>query len=369
MKHDKKSPAGFLIIGLINIVIAIFIGCEGKERYYRPDLPEKLCCLGIIDADDISQFLHYNPVYHKFLFGRYILFEKSYQNEYKGESIDSLLEFSFSISSDKNITFNYKSDGALKNYLKIDIPDSIDFLTTGKYYLKANEKNSSGISAEISVPEPPPVPTLNSAKKVLIPLSHPMAGWSLDIVDTVKSAQLKISFDHTDQNQFYGLFLDSKYTMVGMGSSLFSDYLDFSILECNTPGFFAEIYGLTRKTYPITDEGIGGGESPVYAYFIDGDNIPGNKCKFTLSTLFHGTFSVWQGAWFYDLELYKSICIKLLSIPPELYNFEKSLNTYKNVKGDPFAEPVFLNGNIKGGNGVFAICRSTELVVKLNPPY
>jgi hypothetical protein len=52
-----------------------------------------------------------------------------------------------------------------------------------------------------------------------------------------------------------------------------------------------------------------------------------------------------------------------MSIPKELYLFEKSQFTYNQVSNDPFAEPANLKGNIKGGNGVFAICRSRELIV------
>lgn len=33
------------------------------------------------------------------------------------------------------------------------------------------------------------------------------------------------------------------------------------------------------------------------------------------------------------------------------------------MKGDPFTEPIYINGNIKGGNGIFALCRSTELKI------
>ena len=59
----------------------------------------------------------------------------------------------------------------------------------------------------------------------------------------------------------------------------------------------------------------------------------------------------------------RSFRVRLMSIPKELYLFEKSLYTYRKVSDDPFVEPVNLKGNIKGGNGVFAICRSRELIV------
>jgi hypothetical protein len=61
----------------------------------------------------------------------------------------------------------------------------------------------------------------------------------------------------------------------------------------------------------------------------------------------------------------KPVRIKLLSIPKELYLFEKSLYTLSDRRVDPFSEPVYISGNIIGGNGVFAICRSTEVSLML----
>jgi hypothetical protein len=62
--------------------------------------------------------------------------------------------------------------------------------------------------------------------------------------------------------------------------------------------------------------------------------------------------------------------VKLLSVPKDFYLFEKNLYTYEKVSEDPFSEPVYLNGNIKDGNGVFAICRSSELRIILPfPPF
>jgi len=58
------------------------------------------------------------------------------------------------------------------------------------------------------------------------------------------------------------------------------------------------------------------------------------------------------------------LTINLISIPEELYLFEKSLYTYDRVSDDPFSEPVYLNGNIQEGNGIFAICRGSNFILK-----
>lgn len=101
-------------------------------------------------------------------------------------------------------------------------------------------------------------------------------------------------------------------------------------------------------------------KSPVYAYFIDGSKNSGNTCNMTIAVKFNDGYSLF--------DIFSSFRIILLSIPEELYQFEKSLYTYKKVSGDPFSEAVYLNGNIKAGNGVFAICRSSEISITLPFP-
>jgi hypothetical protein len=55
--------------------------------------------------------------------------------------------------------------------------------------------------------------------------------------------------------------------------------------------------------------------------------------------------------------------VRLMSIPKEAYLFYKSLYTYKMERDDPFGELININGNVVGGNGVIALCRSRDLIV------
>jgi Domain of unknown function (DUF4249) len=100
---------------------------------------------------------------------------------------------------------------------------------------------------------------------------------------------------------------------------------------------------------------------PVTVYIIEGSKIPDNKCAIKISTQFQNERS--------PFEYIEMLRVRLLSIPKELFLFEKSLYTYSRSSKDPFSEPVYLNGNIKGGNGVFAVCRSSELSVKFSTWY
>ncbi|TAL75070.1 MAG: DUF4249 family protein, partial [Bacteroidetes bacterium] len=158
---------------------------------------------------------------------------------------------------------------------------------------------------------------------------------------------------------YYAILLEG----TGMNYSLppgISGFLDFSIRESNVPGFFAVMHGLKMYHQICIDKRLLLNETPVFAYFIDGSKIHDNKCDITLSVKFHDGYSLF--------DIFTSFRVKLLSVPRELYLFEKSLYTYSRVSEDPFSEPVYLNGNIKNGNGIFAICRSTEISIILPFP-
>ncbi|MCF8223392.1 MAG: DUF4249 domain-containing protein [Bacteroidales bacterium] len=97
-------------------------------------------------------------------------------------------------------------------------------------------------------------------------------------------------------------------------------------------------------------------ESPVYAYFIDGNEIQDNNCRMTICIQYSDSRCVYY--------FFRSLTINLIAIPEELFLFERSLYTYERVSDDPFSEPVYLNGNIHEGNGIFAICRGSKIILK-----
>lgn len=323
------------------LTLAFILRCESKDRFYRPDLPEKLCSIGIIDADDTI---------------RYISFEKSFQSEHPEEITDSLRNFSFSISSSGGELINYYSDSTIKEIKDLRISDNIEFHSGEKYFLRASETGSDEIVAEVIVPEPPAVPELISVEKEIIPLPEPD---DCTPYTFYKSAVIRLSFTNdTKQKKYYALL------MRGLGSSLHSfgnplGFTDFSVRDCNSPGFFSIIYGIKLYKLSCEWEYYELRRVPLFAYFIDGSKITGDKCIITLSTQFHDNQS--------PVEFLKTIYIKLLSVPESFFQFEKSLNTYSQTVNDPFSEPVYLNGNVKGGNGIFAISRSSEISVNFSP--
>ena len=171
MKSINKS----LSIGLIIFLAVIIIQCDTKERFYRPDLPQKLCTVGIFDLDDTTIYdaLYNFPRYRDTLsFARYISFEKSFQFEFPEEINNPLRELSFRISNDKEDIFVYQSNHTTKN-LELILPDNIKFESGKKYFLRANEKETPDISAEIEVPGLPPELKLLSVKTEIITLDKP----------------------------------------------------------------------------------------------------------------------------------------------------------------------------------------------------
>lgn len=358
VKYFKKSFRSVLFIGLTILFIEIIIQCEGKDRYYRPNMPEKLCIIGIIDADDTSDYDFYPEPFDSRTSARFISFEKSYQAEYPGEVNDSLREFSFSISSFYKELFNYKSDTAIKNLMGFKIPAEIDFRTGERFYLQAQAQNTPEISSEITVPVSPSKPELISINREKITLSEPTAciGYT-----TAKSAVIDFSFENDNRtDSYYAILLEGDGGNLSSAFPIRKSQLEFDVRYCNTPGFFAILSGYTR--YQWTCRNIPTmTKVPVYAYFIEGSKIPFDKCIIKISTQFEDEHS--------PFNFISSLHVRLLSIPKVLFLFEKALYTYKQTSGDPFTEPIYLNGNIKGGNGVFAICRSSELTIKFSPWY
>jgi len=56
----------------------------------------------------------------------------------------------------------------------------------------------------------------------------------------------------------------------------------------------------------------------------------------------------------WDATLDKEYIIELLSLNKAGYLYRRSVEDYRNSKGDPFSEPVLIYSNIENGFGIFA---------------
>ncbi len=346
--HIKRSYIRIIITGSLIATIVLTIHCEGKDRFYRPNIPEKLCSIGIIDVDDTIIYSSQNP----FSLGdnlRFISFEKSFQSEYPEEKNDSLRNFSFSISSTNKELINYHFDSALTNLQKFKLPTT-EFRSGEKYFLKAHDDGTTEISSEVTVPSPPPSLILNSVRKESIAITQSSdCYWPLD--DSLKLAIIDISFNN-EEKSYYALLLKGIGINFNMPPGIMG-YIDFSIQKSNIQGFIATLPGLESYHLTCNNKRMSYYTLPVKAFIMDGHNITNDKCNLTLLVKFNDGYSLFN--------VFSSFQIRLLTIPREFYLFEKSLYTYDQVVNDPFSEPAYLNGNIKNGNGIFAICRSTQI--------
>jgi hypothetical protein len=342
-KSPKQLPGNLTRIAPIVIFLILLLTivcCESKERFYRPNLPEKLCSLGIIDLDDTIL--------------RHISFEKSYQEEYSDGNSDSLRKFSFSISNSNGKLFAYQNDTTKKELRDFKIPSNISFNPGEKYFLIAKVDDSQEIKAETIAPDPPPVTKLISFKKQIIEKSGSDNCYGRT---RAKYVEFEISFENNlKNNSYYAVLLEAN------GGNWLSDkpdlfLLDFDLIACNTPSFFSNIFGLSTWYWDCDgkDNSIQIQTLPVSLLLIEGSKIPDNKCVITIATKYNDGHVLLDGV--------VSFRIKLISIPKQLYFYEKSLYSYNKNKNDPFAEPIYLSGNIRGGFGVFALCRSTDLII------
>lgn len=338
------SKNTFLIFFLqFFLLISLFIGCDNIDKYYRPNTPEKISVIGIIDADDTI---------------RYISIEKSYQKEYPEEINDSLRNLSFEIKSSDQILYSYCSEFPLKNLNDLKIPGDIQFTSGEKYFLEVSEKSCKGILSESTVPLPPSGFKLISFGNEIITLSEPQeCPFKSPKYKSTKYAVLNLIFDIDKISESYYSLLIEANGLKGFSST--SHYflpIEFTIRECNAPGFFSTMKGFYGHRWVCADSGYGRQVVPVNLYFIDPNKITDDKCTIKVSVKYGDLYSA--------VDYIADFRIKVLSVPKELYFFEKSIAAFNKSIKDPLSEPVYIHGNIKGGNGVFAICRSSNLTLK-----
>jgi hypothetical protein len=125
----------------------------------------------------------------------------------------------------------------------------------------------------------------------------------------------------------------------------------YNLIESNSPGFMEIIPGLISPNYESCNSEFAylNPGKPYSVFFIEGNTLSGDTCNLKINIELHQAL----------FNSKKPVKIKLCSIPKELYLFEKSLHVYYKNENDPFSEPGNIDGNIKGGYGIFAIYRST----------
>ncbi len=356
--NSQKNISIILLSIILILFTALLSCCESNDRFYRPDLPEKLCVIGIIDVDDTTNYsFSLRDIIDTRNSTRYLSVEKSFQSEYcQTELYDSLRDLSFKIYSEIDEIFSFHNTGTIINPLKFELPDSLIFYTGNDYYFQAKEKDLPQITAKTTVPEIPSDLILKSIREEVTPIESTGLYRDGTNIKYIKTVVFDISFTNNyDKDNYYMILL----TVRGLYDiTPYSGPHDFSVRGTNTPGFFAEMQGINTYHWVLTEEGeIDGPISNAIAYFIDGSKIPEDYCYMTLAVQYNDGYS--------PIEKLKYVKIKLMSIPVELYNIEKGLYNYSKIIDDPFSEPVYLNGNISGGNGVFAICRSVNLDIIL----
>jgi hypothetical protein len=246
-------------IWLIVFVALIILQCEGRERFYRPDLPEQLCAVGLVDIDDTlsyeicnNSFYTYQDTVSSF---KKIFFEKSYQSDYSDGLTDSFKEFSFKISNNEEDIYVYNIDQPTRN-LDIEIPADLQFESGRRYFFLASEREAPGISAECIVPELPPIPSLVSLKTgfEILDLPHEGCyyygpGFTIPDIEglttyTRRFAEIEFSFPNLNPESYYAIFLVGTpidtWWDEGPGWNA-SNLLNYDILETNTNGFFTPL--------------------------------------------------------------------------------------------------------------------------------
>jgi hypothetical protein len=340
-------PARFPNILLVKTILIIFAivfnnSCNKITDLILPDLPEKLCVQCVIDVDNDLN--------------RSILLGKSFQSDYYDTIQWELYDLTISISGNTSEIYKFNGppviliDTIIRPYAH-QIPDSVAFPVEEKYSIHAKERDTPEISSEVGLPVKPSSPTVLSVKKLT--LTDP-----LNIVHPVtRYAVVSMSFKNNPSDHLFYTFLVEgtgiRYDLRYYKWLSQRNLIQYEILESNVSAFSSPIIPFPFTVYL---GGIAFGTGQLNSVLIDGSAIPGNECCIT--------FRIEVGG----LQIYNfknPVRIRLLSIPKELYLFEKSLYTYNQRHNDPFSEPAHLDGNIKRGEGIFAVCRSSETSLSL----
>ena len=312
----------------VAVVFFILCSCQGITEFIPPDFEEKLCIIAIFnDGKDQNK----------------IVIEKSFQNEYPSDKEGCLENLSAVISSETSAMFEYFNPWSENRTDTIYLPDDLDFIPNEKYTIYISEKNTESITSEVIVPPSPSDLYVSAGGFVQTFLPPP-----LECHNPVKSLILNIKFK-AEKNLYY--HLDFEHRLTTWYNKDFNYLMNYEILESNTPVFKTIIptfrsLGFEACVFGLFFIPLGNYQS----FFIDGNAIPENNCSLKLKIDINNSY----------FDFSKPIIITLNSVPGELYTYEKSYSTYLETLFDPFSEPVFLDGNIKGGTGIFAISSSIQ---------
>jgi hypothetical protein len=321
----KRIITGIILAALLNIVNS----CQGLTDFIPPDFDEKLCVTAVINSGRDQNI---------------IIIEKSFQNEYPSEVKAYLENLSVIIKSESDVVFEYLNPKSQNRTDTVHLPIGLKFNSDQKYSLIISEKNSESITSEIVVPQPPAIPEISVEGSVQTFLPPP-----LECHNPVKSIVLNVKF-RSDKDCFY--YLDIEGDLIPLYKNFPLNLIDYDIIESNTSYFKTYLYGFGSVGFPgctLTPFPFipGGTYQPC---FFDSKTIPGNisniKIKININNFY------------YDYN--KPIRITLNSIPKDLYTYQKNYFTYLETLFDPFSEPVYIKGNIKGGFGIFSICSSKQ---------
>jgi len=310
--------------------ILLFNRCQGLTELIPPDFEEKIWVNAIIiDGSDQNK----------------IIVEKSFQSEYPSEVKGPLEDLSVMINSENGVLFEYFNPKSENRIDTIYLPYGLDFIPGHKYKLKISERNTRTITSETVLP-------LASAdlEVGIGGMTQTFLQYPFECHNPVKSIILNIKFI-SEAGRFY--FIDIKINRDLIYNDTLRRLTNYDILESNSPYFKTFVPGFRSIGFiSCFTDGLFIPSESYQACFYDGRTIPDDTCKLKIKIDLKRYYG------YYDYK--KPVIIYINSIAKDLYTFEKNYHTYHETLFDPFSEPVYLKGNIKGGYGIFAICSNKQ---------
>ena len=230
-------------------------------------------------------------------------------------------------------------------FLKFYEVSRVDFrIEAGKTYTIKAQSGKLSVEASTKIPEQ----RINIKNLVIKPFAQITS--SFFEKDTSMGYQLQFNWqDIGNEENYYKIFGELTYRQFEPSIKYTDGNEEITYLEKTKYSYlqWPNRQNSSFKSY-FTDKNADGN-----IFKIDAVNLMEDRSKLKLKSVTYNSVNIPD----YD----KTVRVQLLHISKELYEYQKSISDYNRTDDNPFAEPIQVFTNVKGGFGCVAGFNRTEV--------
>ena len=306
------------------LFLITFTGCQ-KLKMDIPDTGRKLAINGLISTDELLNLKVTKSAYINDLgIDNYL---KTYDLDSADVSIyqnNSMIDSLHHLSGEYRDLWDVFQEGNYWSKSTIPMPGK-------EYKVVAKYPGLPDASATTVIPNLVEIENIDSLRVTLAPGSY---------YDSKIGLQFKIKFsDPANESNFY-LFRMSINTYYDPYSGYYVPFRsDFLLFDSDDPIVEEKIYHVNGLESVVFSDKVINGQTYNLDVIVKAESV-GNP----LNPGIYGTYT----------ENRKSIYFKLYSITEEYFRYLQTLQEYSKNYGNPLAEPILVNSNVKDGYGMFS---------------